>query len=75
MYIEVSTDKYFYNNYKRFTVKGKALKKGTKTLKKLKAKKKYYVRMYTVKKKVKQGSYTFSMMSNDSNIKSAKTKK
>ena len=74
MYIEVATDKNFYKNYKRYTITKKNLKKGKAVLKKLKAKKKYYVQMYTYKKTVKQNGEKFSMRSDDSNMKSAKTK-
>ena len=74
MYIEVATDKNFYKNYKRYTITKKNLKKGKAVLKKLKAKKKYYVQMYTYKKTVKQNGEKFSMRSDDSNMMSAKTK-
>ena len=74
MHILAATDKHFYKNLKTYTIKGKALKNTKKVLKGLKAKKKYYVVMFTYKKKVKQAGYTFSMQSDDSKIKSAKTK-
>ena len=74
MHILAATDKHFYKNLKTYTIKGKALKNTKKVLKGLKAKKKYYVVMFTYKRKVKQDGYTFSMQSNDSKIKSAKTK-
>lgn len=74
VYIEVATDKNFYKNYKRYTISKKNIKKGKAVLKKLKAKKKYYVQMYSYKKTVKQNGEKFSMRSDDSNMKSAKTK-
>ncbi|MBQ6389979.1 MAG: hypothetical protein IJH90_10280 [Mogibacterium sp.] len=75
MYIEVAQDRNFTQGYKLIKVSKKALKKGrTKTIKNLAGGKTYYVRMSTFKK-IKQGGESYYMSSNDSKIKSGKTKK
>lgn len=75
MYIEVSTDKHFLNNYKVVKVSKKALKSGKKVIKGLKKGKRYYVRAYTFNK-IKQDGETFRMPSADSKVlKSKKIKK
>lgn len=75
MVVEVATDKNFYKNVKSYRVTGKALKAGKKSFGGLKAGKKYYVRMFSYKTKVKQDGQTFSMQSGDSNVKTARTAK
>ena len=73
-YIEVSTDKNFFSNYKRIKVTKKQLKKlNKKTIKKLKKGKKYYVQMYTYKK-IKSGGEKVQLYSDTSNVKKKKTK-
>ena len=75
MYIEIAQDKNFTKGYKGIKVTKKALKKSSrKTIKKLKGKKKYYVRIQTYKK-IKQGGEKFEMFSEYSKAKTAKTKK
>lgn len=65
--IQVATDKKFTKNKKTVTVKGH--KKTSKTIKKLKAKKKYYVHVRTYKK-----VGTVKYYSSWSKTKSVKTK-
>ena len=75
MYIDVAMDKNFIQGFKRIKVTRKALRKSnTKTIKKLTGGKKYYVRMYTYKK-IKQNGVSFIMDSEDSKIKTGKTRK
>ena len=74
MYIELATDKNFTQNFKVVKVSKKTLKKGYKSIKKLKGGKKYYVRMYTYKK-IKQGGENFYMYSDYSKTKVRKTRK
>jgi hypothetical protein len=73
MYIELSTDRQFFNNYKSVKLSKSAVKSGKKLVKGLKKGKKYYVRMYAYKT-VKQDGNKFQMPSNDSKIKYKKTK-
>ena len=73
MYIEVSTDKYFLNNYKRIKVSKKAMRYGCKKINKLKKNKKYYVRAYAYKN-IKQKGEKFPMYSADSKTLTKKTK-
>lgn len=74
MYIEIANDKDFISGYKVVDLKKSAIKKGSKTIKKLKANKKYYVRLCTYKK-VKDGDGHSYIFSPDSKKKSARTKK
>lgn len=73
LYIETATNKSFTSGYKTYKVSGKTLKSGKKVIKKLKKGKKYFVRIYAYKK-VKQGSESYYMFSDDSKIKSIKVK-
>jgi len=70
-YIEIATDKYFIKNYKRYTVSKKLL---SKTIKKLKKGKKYYVRV-SAYKAVKYGGHKYVLWSNQGKLKAATTKK
>lgn len=74
MYIELATDKNFTQNYKLVKISKKALKKGSKTVKKLKGGKKYYVRMYTFKK-IKQDGESYGMISDFSKTRTKKVRK
>lgn len=72
MYIEISTDRHFLNNYKKIKLTKKQIKAGKKTIKGLKKGKRYYIRA-TFYKYIKQNGTTIKMPSPNSNLCNRKT--